>query len=139
MLSGRRGQVSTELMIILAIMFIIFLALLLLAQRNSRIATEKMTRDDASYVSRLMSIHLTNVFVGGHGTKTNFVLPGTLGRATPYTARILPSQHVVAVQYASGSASASIPSFNVTGTSTIAGATNVSIQNNHALIVVTAS
>ena len=136
-ISNQRAQISSEFVIILSVMLIIFVSLVFLAMRNATLAYAEYDAQDADYLASLLRLHLNNVLLAGDGTTIAVLLPSVIGRNTPYTITVYPASRILVIAYGTHHSSSSISSSSISGTLSFVGGDTITIANQKETIVLT--
>jgi len=135
----KKAQISTELIIVLSALLIIFLIIISILNKRSDEYFFNQRYMNAKEYSEKVASQLNTVFLSGPGTRARVELPQTLRDNTNYSINIYPQQHVVEIAWLSKNNirhySSQILTSNITGKiSNING--NINITNIEGGIVI---
>lgn len=97
----QKAQLSSEFIIVLSIVLMVFLFFLsTIAKRSDDYIYNKRLMD-AKELNELVSTQINTIFIAGHGTSTKVMLPPNLKDSTNYTISIYPSERIVEITWMS--------------------------------------
>ncbi len=97
----KKSQLSTELIITLSALLIMFLIIISIMNKRSDDYFYNKRLMDAKEYSEKISSQINILFLAGPGTKAHVELPQTLRDNTPYSINIYPQHHIVEITWMS--------------------------------------
>ena len=97
----KRSQISTELIIVLSAMLIIFIIIISIMNKRSDEYFYNRRLLDAKEYSEEVASQINTVYLAGPGTKAKVELPQTLMDNTNYSINIYPQHHSIEITWMS--------------------------------------
>ncbi len=94
-----RGQSSAELIIILAVFFLLLLGVLAVVSQRDDLFFALQPRLSARTIADRFATGLNSVFLGGEGTTATAVLPAALDDGSPYLLSVYPAARLVEIRW----------------------------------------
>ena len=115
----KKSQVTTELIIISGIVFIIFLFILVIVNQKNTQVIEYQKYLKAKDIADKTAFMINNVYISGFGSKDTMFIPSKINPNTDFTLKVFPEKRVLSIDWENNHYTAPLITSNINGTTNI--------------------